>query len=325
MADQQEGFGLWVFQGYRQCSLVTTKVRRKTKTKPTCCTFCLAAAASLPHHSHLQAQGCLSLMPLLRVQSWPLLRAAFEGDRHNPPSLPCWWLCGAGGADSWLLLPSLPEHRSSRAWQLRFQSHKSASHLGLKVQKTVQAVHLSAKESDFWSVGVGHGGRAEGASSWALCLSKMALLLSLASAGKVSPWEKQTSVLGVFREWSHAWPAWFLYWYVCSDAFQEEQVQHAEVSWRDFCSCISTSVFWLGLTAQGQVLPPRISEEASVVAEKEMSRSSKTVYLGCPELVMAENIFGSLSEAGALRYQHTKNKHSEIELSVAVWSASFSE
>lgn len=162
MADQQEGFRPWVFQEYRQSSLVTTKVRRKTKTKPTCCTFLPAVAASLLHHSHLQAQGCLSFMPLLNVPSWPLLRAAFEGDRHNPPSLPCWWLCGAGGAGSWLLLPSLLEHRSSRAWQLRFQSHKSASHLGLKVQKTVEAVNLPAKESGFWSVGVGHGGRAEG-------------------------------------------------------------------------------------------------------------------------------------------------------------------
>lgn len=95
-------------------------------------------------------------------------------------------------------------------------------------------------------------------------------------------------------------------------------MQNAEVSWRDFCSCSSTSVSQLGFTAQGQVLPPRISEEASVVAKKETSRSSKTVYLGCPELVMAQSTFGSLSEAGALRYQHTKNKHSEIELSVAV-------
>lgn len=33
----------------------------------------------------------------------------------------------------------------------------------------------------------------------------------------------------------------------------------------------------------------------------------------------------SLSEAGALRYQHTKNKHSETESSVAVWSRLFNE
>lgn len=41
------------------------------------------------------------------------------------------------------------------------------------------------------------------------------------------------------------------------------------------------------------MLPPRISEEASVVAKKETSRSSKTVYLGCPELVMAESTFAA--------------------------------
>lgn len=102
-------------RGAGNAALVTAKVRRKTTTKPTRCTFSLAAAASLPHHSHLQAQGCLSFMALLSVPGWALLRAAFEGDRHNPPSLPCWWVCGAGGADSWLLLPSLLEHRSSRA------------------------------------------------------------------------------------------------------------------------------------------------------------------------------------------------------------------
>lgn len=102
-------------RGAGNAALVTAKVRRKTTTKPTRCTFSLAAAASLPHHSHLQAQGCLSFMAPLSVPGWALLRAAFEGDRHNPPSLPCWWVCGAGGADSWLLLPSLLEHRSSRA------------------------------------------------------------------------------------------------------------------------------------------------------------------------------------------------------------------
>lgn len=104
-----------------------------------------------------------------------------------------------------------------------FQSRTSASHLSLKVQKIVQASHL---------------------------------LLSLASAGKVSPLDKQSRCFGGVQRMA---TAWFLHWYVCSDAFQEEQVQDAEGSWQDFSSCISASVFQLGLTAQGQVLPPKIS------------------------------------------------------------------
>lgn len=278
-ADQQGGFSPWMFQGYRQCSLVTTKARRKTKAKPTCCTFWLAAAASLPHHSHLQAQGCLSCMALLNVPSWPLLRAAFGGHRHHPPSLPCWWLCGAGGSS--LLAPAACPARAQKQWSVAAQvsEHKGAPHVGLKGPKSVQAVLLSVKESGLWSVGLGCGGRAGRGVQLSLCLSKMALLLSLASAGKLSPLEKQTKCFESVQRMVTCRTSMIS---VCSDAFQEEQVQDAEVSWRHFCSCISTSVFWLGLTARGQVLPPKISGEASDVAKRDEQEQQGCIIWGVP-------------------------------------------
>lgn len=69
------------------------------------------------------------------------------------------------------------EHKSSRAWQLRFQRHKSASHLGLKVRWTGQATRLSGKQI-CWN----HAWRQDQRGTWLMVrVSKVTLLRSLAS------------------------------------------------------------------------------------------------------------------------------------------------
>lgn len=165
-------------------------------------------------------------------------------------------LVGVWGRGSWLLppLPSLLEHKTNREWQLRFQSHKSVSQLLLEVQKTVQAVLLSAEESVFSSVGVGHGGRAEGASSRASAFPKWLGCCPWPQQGKSQPWTSRPSVLGVFRGWSHAWPSGFPHWYVCSDAFQEERVQ---VSWRTSVAAFHLLYFGWASQPKGKCCLPK--------------------------------------------------------------------
>lgn len=105
----------WSFQGYRQYSLLTAKVRKKNKTKPTHCTFSLATAAALPHQYCLQYQWSLIFIPLNYMPGCPLLKAIASYEscicggeaRSAVPAagwMPCRWVCRAGV--SWFPAPA---------------------------------------------------------------------------------------------------------------------------------------------------------------------------------------------------------------------------